>query len=418
MRRIIFSLLLLTLPLVAVPSVAQPIALHRGVGLHDWLNWSPLTKDKTYRWPPYRSVEEWQSGERPLSDWPKGDPFKKIYLLGFDFVRLTVDPGPLLDSEGQRRQQALDVLSRAIDRLTKVGLKVVFNLHGVSQVPAYDMDILYNGADSEGVARYRSMVKAVATMLARHGADKVAFEPYNEPAYYPCDASGTDDWQRIMASTVADIREIDRRMTIIVTGACGGSITGLTNLDPNFDDENIYYSFHMYEPHSFTHQKADWTNGFFSGFPWPANTGSPETVIEGLRVHMLAEGLNSLQQAANIARLKSEINEYFKEGSNAATLKARIGEAVDWAKRYNIPPQRLFMGEFGVMRMSTDGRSGAYDADRLAYLQTVRQIAEGHGIPWSVWEYSNPHGMSVIEPRGPAVPDKPMLQALGLSVPQ
>ncbi len=57
--------------------------------------------------------------------------------------------------------------------------------------------------------------------------------------------------------------------------------------------------------------------------PWPANTGSPETVIEGLRVHMLAEGLNSLQQAANIARLKSEINEYFKEGSNAETLKAR-----------------------------------------------------------------------------------------------
>ncbi len=72
---------------------------------------------------------------------------------------------------------------------------MVFNLHGVSKVPAYDMDILYNGADSEGVCPLPFMVKAVATMLARHGADKVAFDPYNEPAYYPCDASGTDDWQ-------------------------------------------------------------------------------------------------------------------------------------------------------------------------------------------------------------------------------
>ena len=45
--------------------------------------------------------------------------------------------------------------------------------------------------------------------------------------------------------------------TIIVTGACGGSITGLTNLNPDFDDPNLYYNFHMYEPHSFTHQRSD-----------------------------------------------------------------------------------------------------------------------------------------------------------------
>ena len=55
---------------------------------------------------------------------------------------------------------------------------------------------------------------------------------------------------------------------------------------------------------------------------------------------------------------------------------------------------RLFMGEFGAILMSKDGRMGAFDGDRLRYLTAVRQEAERFGIPWSIWEYSNPYGMT------------------------
>jgi hypothetical protein len=72
------------------------------------------------------------------------------------------------------------------------------------------------------------------------------------------------------------------------------------------------------------------------------------------------------------------------------------------------------MGEFGAMLMSPDGRSGAFDADRLRYLEALRRLAESYGIPWSVWEFSNPYGMSVIAPTGPALPDRKLLEALGL----
>jgi hypothetical protein len=72
------------------------------------------------------------------------------------------------------------------------------------------------------------------------------------------------------------------------------------------------------------------------------------------------------------------------------------------------------MGEFGAMLMSPDGRSGAFDADRLRYLAAVRTEAERYNIPWAVWEYSNPYGMSVIVPEGPAVADREMLKALGM----
>ena len=72
------------------------------------------------------------------------------------------------------------------------------------------------------------------------------------------------------------------------------------------------------------------------------------------------------------------------------------------------------MGEFGAILMTPDGRMGAFNADRLRYLTAVREQAEKHDIPWSIWEYSNPYGMSLILPTGPADADTQMLEALGL----
>lgn len=395
-------------------TAAAPLPLHRGVNLHEWLNWSPLEADGSYRWPPYRSQDEWLSGARPLSDWPAGDQFARIAAMGFDFVRLTVDPGPLLDSDGARREQALAVLETAIREITAADLKVVFNLHGVSQVPAYGMELLYDGAGSEGVARYRAMVADVASMLAAIGVDRVALEPYNEPAYYPCDSTGSEDWQQIMADTVADIRAVSADLTIIATGACGGSITGLTDLVSSFDDANLYYSFHMYEPHSFTHQRLDDPRLFGSGLPWPASASTPDMVIESLRAYMDVAGEGPIEQAANVAMVRGIVDEYFAENWGLPQMQARLAEAVAWARANGIPNERLFMGEFGAMLISSDGRTGANNNDRLRYLSTLRGEAESLAIPWGIWEYSNPYGMSVILPEGPADADAAMLAALGL----
>lgn len=412
MQRLAFAFFLCIALLSAAH--AGPLALKRGVGVHEWLNWSPLSPDGSYKWPPYRSEEEWLGGSRPISDWPPGNEFTRIHAMGFDFIRLTVDPGPLADSDGEKRQQALDILRADVQRVTSSGLKVVFDLHAVSQVPAYSIDMVSGGYDSAGVTRYRAMVKAVAAMLVTVGTDRVALEPYNEPKYYPCDAGGTDDWQKIMSATVADIRAVSPDLTIVATGGCGGDITGLVNIDPTFDDPNIYYSFHMYDPHSFTHQRRDNPKAFYSGLPWPADRSTPEAVIANLKEHMARAGLNRLQQAVGIAKARDDIEAYFAENSGLAQLDARMQQAADWAHAHHIPTERLFMGEFGAMLVSQDGRSGAPDADRLRYLSAVRRAAENLHIPWSAWEFSNPYGMSLIVPSGAAVPDQKMLQAFGL----
>jgi hypothetical protein len=408
------AILALAATFAAAPANAAPLELHRGVAVHEWLNWSPLEPDGSYRWPPYQTQEEWLSRDRPAGDWAAGDKFQLIRSLGFDFIRLTVDPGPLLSTSGTKRQEALTLLAADVTAVTRSGLKVVFNIHPVTQVAAYSNDLVNGSADAPGVAQYREMIADLARTLAPLGTDKVALEPFNEPAHYPCDASGSTDWQEIMASTVQAIRAVSAEITIVATGACGGNIDGVTDLDPSFDDPNILYSFHMYEPHLFTHQRADREGDFASGLPWPASEGTPETVRAMLGAHMQAAGISPDEQARQLAAVRGYIDAYFSENWGEPQMQARVGQAVEWARTHDIPTSRLFMGEFGTILMSEDGRSGAFDADRLRYLEALRKIAEGQGMPWSVWEFSNPYGMSVIVPKGPALPDLRMLNALGL----
>jgi hypothetical protein len=408
------AILALSAALAAAPALAAPLELHRGVAVHEWLNWSPLEPDGSYRWPPYQTQEEWLSRDRPATDWAAGDKFELIRSLGFDFIRLTVDPGPLLATSGERREEALALLASHVSAVTKSGLRVVFNIHPVTQVEAYSNALVNGSANAPGVAQYRDMIADLARTLAPLGTDKVALEPFNEPAHYPCDASGSNDWQEIMASTVAAIRAVSADITIVATGACGGNVDGVTDLEPSFDDPNILYSFHMYEPHLFTHQRADRAGDFASGLPWPASEGSPESARAMLSAHMEAAGVSPDDQARQLAAVQGYIGEYFLENWGEAQMRGRLQQAVDWAKAHDIPTSRLFMGEFGAILMSDDGRSGAFDADRLRYLETLRTIADGYAIPWSVWEFSNPYGMSVIAPKGPALPDLAMLKALGL----
>ncbi|MET3898851.1 endoglucanase [Devosia sp. UYZn731] len=393
---------------------AAPLVLHRGIGVHDWLNWAPLDASGNYRQPPYNTMSEWLSGYRPLDAWPAQDQFERMKGLGFDFVRLSVDPGPLLANDGAQRQAALDVLDKAVRHVVAAGLKVVFNLHFSSQVDAYSQEAIEQGADSEPVARYNAMVVDVAKMLAAVGIEKVAIEPYNEPHYYPCDDTGTDDWQRIQTAQVQMIRAVSPDITIVATGACGGDIADLLNLDATaFDDPNILYSFHMYDPHSFTHQRID-DGGWASGLPWPASSRSRKDVEADLTARMDAAGVGFVEQQANWLKISGDIDDYYARNWDKAEMAKLFAQGVDWAKSQGIAADRLFMGEFGVIDMNAKGDSGALPEDRNRYITDARSLAESYGMAWAYWEYANPYGMTFIVPTGPAVPDETLLAPLGL----
>lgn len=399
----------------AAPTLgAEALELKRGVGVHEWLNWAPLDEsDQHYRKPLYQTVDQWRARYRDLSEWPEGDEFARIRGMGFDFIRLTVDPGPLLDKDGADRAEGLAVLEQSVRMATDQGLKVVFDYHLVPQVEAYGQAAMEGPVDAPQLETYRGLLTDTARMLASVGVDKVAFEPMNEPQYYPCDGWAGEDWNKVMGSFVASIRAVSADLTIVATGACGGGPDGLLNLDPSgFDDGAILYSFHSYEPHSFSHQGVG-DKTYLAGLPWPNTVRARADVEAATDELMAAQGRNPLERAATTWALGSILEEYYSNEQGPAQLERSFGDIVAWAERNGISSERIFVGEFGVVRMQPD-RGGATDEDRFRYIKAVRMLAEQYGMAWSLWEYSNPHGMSLIEPVGPAVPEPLLLRALGL----
>jgi endoglucanase len=394
-------------------AVAAPIELHRGVALHEWLNWAPIDEAGQYRQPPYETMQGWLARNRPIGDWPEGNELERIRGFGFDFVRVTVDPGPLLASSGKDRELALGVLRDAVRQLIDADLKVVFNFHPNNQVETYSPVGIEKRPGSPEILAYSEIVIETTKMLGGFDKGMVAIEPFNEPAYYPCDTTGTEDWQNVLADQIKAIRAVDEDITIIATGACGGGVEGLVDVDATtLDDPNILYSFHMYRPHAFTHQRLE--DGWASGLPWPASAKSRDEVLATLDAAMIAAGVNPVERQINRFRISGDLDAYYAEDQGEAQMEGLFQQALDWAVANGVEKNRLFMGEFGVILRDAEGREGAFDDDRLRYLETARTLAESHGIAWSLWEYSNPHGMSFIVPEGPAVADPSLIEAMGL----
>jgi endoglucanase len=382
---------------------AGPIALKRGVSIHGWLNWSPLASSGAYQWPPYRPLKQWGS----LRD------FERIKAMGFDFVRLTVDPGPLLAADESQRGQALALLENDVRIVTDTGLKVVLDLHPVSQVKAWSAQAI---EVSPMVAdRYRAVVAATASMLARAGTDRTALELMNEPQFYPCDGDGGREWEDMLTGLVRAARDAAPDLTLVVSGACGGNVTGLTQLSPErLADDRLLYSFHFYEPLPFTHQGTPDAK-HVRGAPWPLNTSSlARSLTDSERLVQADESISPSARAAALAKVENYIQDYAAGRWSEDLLKSRFDEVSAWAKQNGIPSSRLLLGEFGVTA-AKDGHGGALDADRFLWLDAVRRAAEGLGSAWCYLEYSNPYGMSLTSPDQNRSPDPVAVAALNLN---
>jgi aryl-phospho-beta-D-glucosidase BglC (GH1 family) len=307
-----------------------------------------------------------------------------IRSMGFDHVRLCVDPQPLFRARqaDQIPTGPLAYLDAAVEMVLQQGLAV-------------QLDIQANEAFKKKLATDDAFVEQVADFwraLARHYAnsdpERVFFEVLNEP-----ELRDPYRWFGIQAKLAAAIRESAPLHTIIVTGARWSSDDDLLFLEP-LRDPNLVYAFHFYEPHIFTHQGATWAENywhFLKGVPYPS---SPE----------------GAQQAAALvpdAVHRLAVVRYGASRWNAARIDAEIGQVVEWARRRNVP---VICNEFGVYREAAD------PADRAAWISDVRTSLENHGIGWTMWDYSGGFGV-VAKENGRALPDESTLHALGRTMP-
>jgi hypothetical protein len=159
------------------------------------------------------------------------------------------------------------------------------------------------------------------------------------------------DWYQNVQGTPADlnlfyskvisaIREVDMETPIIIEPGLYATPWAFCYLE-KYNDPNIIYSFHMYEPYNFTTQKLN--NGRYQ---YPG-----EIQIEGNNI---------------IFKLSK------------SSLKDFLDPVVKWAKKNNVPNNRIWVGEFGCSR-KTKGVDN--------YLSDLIEIFNENHWHWSFYAF-------------------------------
>lgn len=353
-------------------------ALAKGINLTHWF-WLPIGGEKNFGTP----------------DFFTADDAKAIAKAGFTCVRLPVDPTRLFSSTaGIVNTGVAKKLDKAIDTITEAGLAVVIDLHalGTQSEDQYDKALI-DDTKPVGKKAQEAVLKnwtALAKHLATRDPAKVYLELLNEPIF----EKKPERWPQVQSLLLAAVRAEAPGHTIILTGVNYSSIDGLVSLpEPLTADDNVIYTFHFYEPHTFTHQGATWGSpnwALLTGLPYPS---SPELVKD------IAEKITDRSARA-------EAEWYGKQNWNASKIDARITKAADWAKKHNAV---LWCGEFGVINKApADSRAN--------WLRDVRTGLDQHGIGWCMWDWAGNFGITTTaKPEsGQRTLDQSILHVLGL----
>jgi endoglucanase len=307
-----------------------------------------------------------------------------IGAMGFDHVRLCVDPRPMFH-EGQADEIAseyLNELDAAIKMLLDQGLAV-------------DIDMQADSAWKQRLATSDDFVEEYADFwraLARHWSaldpERVFFEILNEP-----ELRDRYRWSGVQSKLADAIRQGAPRHTIIATGAHWSDDDDLVFLEP-LRDNNVIYTFHFYQPQIFTHQGATWSVNYWhylKGVPYPSEAESAKRVAE------------AVPDPAN----RLAVVRYGMDHWNAARIDAEIGQVADWAKNWGVT---VLCNEFGAYRKNADPEA------RARWLTDVRGSLDAHGVGWTTWDYDGGFGV-VTRENGRPVPDEMTLRALGRKTP-
>jgi endoglucanase len=312
--------------------------------------------------------------------WNTAADIELIKGMGFDHVRLSVNPKPIWkqNAADQIPAEYLGYLDNAVNMMLNAGLAVIVDIHP-------DGDFKEKLASDAAVEQFADFWRAFAKHYSTYDPNRVFFETLNEP-----EMRDHYRWSGIQAHLAVAIREGAPQHTIIVEGARWADDDDLVFLDP-VRDGNVIYNFHFYEPHLFTHQGATWGDSwwhYLKGVPYPSTTENVDAVVD-----MVPDGVHRLA-----------LRRYGAEHWNAKTMEAEFAQVADWGKRWNVP---LLCNEFGVYRKT------ANPEDRARWLSDVRTALEKNGIGWTMWDYSGGFGI-VVKTNGVAAMDPVTVKALGL----
>jgi hypothetical protein len=398
---------------IAAPAIVRAaprdsaIPLRRGMNVWPWFS---LTREfpaprTDYDWPPFQA-------DRAV---PTQRDLVALRSAGIDFVRLPVDPGPLLAFSGERRERLFRDVLAAIELANEEALAVVVNLHPNIATHHYNPKNLVGDVGAPLFTQFLALVREMATRLGRLDPARVAFEPVNEPPQ----RCGSADWALMQSELLRTARLAAPRLTLIASGACGGMIAGLEALDP-VEDESVIYTFHFYEPYVFSHQGAPWMSGepmyrYLNAVPWPGAAASKQRTLEAANARLAADSAVPAAEKREIAAtMRRVLDQYFDANPDRRFIDRHFARVAAWADRHRVARGRILLGEFGALR-SDDRYVAAPAPDRARYISDVREAAEAAGMPWAFWNLFD--GMGLVTDDWSREFDPAVTAALGLRMP-
>ena len=278
-----------------------------------------------------------------------------IKSMGFDHVRLGFDQIVLEESPGKYRERTFRKIDDFIGWCEQHGLNMVLNLH--KAVGNYcDIQEKVELLDDKGL---QDRFVALWLEFERRYHDKpgLAFELLNEVRNVD-----PEKWNRLADRTLKAIREKNPNRWVVIGSTCWNSPGTLDKLKI-WDDDKVVYTFHMYAPFEFTHQR-----GVLQAGPLYYNRTLeyPTKDVERYRGYYRLHGNAGGGYGPEVKEINKQILRNNMHGAHMFTK--------------NHPDKILWNGEFGTIRH-------APPASRVAYMHDVVVTCKEWGIPWCVWNY-------------------------------
>ncbi len=343
--------------------IHEPLAKHfsKGVNLVDWFHRADNV------------------GRIQFTKYSKQD-FVNLKAMGCDVIRFPIQMKAMTNGAPQYilDPRLFYFLDQVIDWAEEVKINLILDYH------IYDASFpTPANADEELIPIWKQIASRY-----KDRSEYIFYEIQNEP-HDIADAT----WNNIQKQVITAIRAIDNVHTIIVSPA-GWSSCENFSLMPVYDDKNLIYTFHFYDPHIFTGQgttDSDFKN--LTGVPFP----------------YVSNRMPALPDALRGSYVETQYNNYPTEGT-VAHVRELLDKAVAFRNERNV---EVYCGEFGVNMF------GSPNNDRIFWHQTVRTYLEENNIPWTIWAYQS--GFGIFKEGSNELRDHDMnvalAQTLGFTVP-
>lgn len=281
------------------------------------------------------------------------EDIRNISELGMDHIRLGFDQIVFESEPFVYREEIFLLADKFVSWCKKYRLNVVLNMH--KAIGNYcdikeDVELMEDLTLQE---RFIALWLAFEKRYSNNG--DIAFELLNEVRNVD-----PEKWNTLAEKTVNAIRNLNKERKIIIGSTCWNSPQTLKYMRV-YDDENIIYTFHNYEPFAFTHQQ-----GVLQPDPLYYNRKMPYPCdIERYRDYERV-----------VHGTENPLPQYNK--MDISFIRDSIRGAIEF--KQNHPGCILWCGEFGTIRHA-DIKS------RENWMRDMITVLKENGIPYCVWNY-------------------------------